>query len=430
MNKRSPIGFSSSLRDATSRTITKKPRLPPTKKSSTSSQQQPSDVSEKEAIIYPRKSLKYSGPVVLVPVEEFEPETTTSSDPIPEFKAGTETKPVPLSVPVRVPVPVPVRVPVPIPTPVNSTSQAANASSHETTTSDTKRSEKTENNAQSESTKGKLVSTNKKSSSIPKTEGMKNTSEMKISKLAKADIDFIDVDVPKFNFRSSGKLTNSNNHRSSDYNMRSKRGDRIISGYEGCYSDIGKDNIFEYMNYTAGVTIDGMKIVKRDNLFPSCFGVTSDQAQCTFAVYLRKSHQGIGLKLKNVEGKVVIRGFAANYNELQADINNDLQINDIILSVDHRDVESAGFDKIITELRWSSRDQQRLEEIMKERKKFKDDIYTGPMGRDSSALLGITGNKNLDHGEVFTCLQIARVLSDFDEDNNYNIDNEDDDEWR
>ena len=419
MNKRSPIGFSSSLRDAASRTTTKKPRLPPTNKSTTSSQQRLSDAPEKEATIYPRKSLKYSGPVILVPLEECNPEFTTLSDPIEEIKAGTETKPVP------------VRVPVPIPTPVNSTSHSANAPSHQATTSATKRSEKTENSAQSESTKGILASTNKKTSSVPKTDGTKNTSEMKVSKRAKADIDFIDVDVPKFNFRSSGKLTNNNNNRSSsDYNMRNRRGDRVISGHEGCYSGIGSENSFEFMNYTAGVTVDGMKIVKRDNLFPSCFGVTSDQAQCTFAVYLRKSHQGIGLKLKNVEGKVVIRGFAANYDELQADINNDLQVNDIILSVDHRDVESAGFDKIITELRWSSRDQQRLEEIMKERKKFKDDIYTGPMGRDSSALLGITGNKNLDHGEVFTCLQIARVLSDFDEDNNYNIDNEDDDEWR
>ena len=70
-------------------------------------------------------------------------------------------------------------------------------------------------------------------------------------------------------------------------------------------------------------------------------------------MYLRKSPEGVGLILKNVEGKVVIREFKDHYKELQADVNNDLQINDVILSVNHRDVEIAGFDKVVSELKWT-----------------------------------------------------------------------------
>ena len=48
-------------------------------------------------------------------------------------------------------------------------------------------------------------------------------------------------------------------------------------------------------------------------------------------MYLRKSPEGVGLILKNVEGKVVIREFKDRYKELQAaDENNDLQINDVM----------------------------------------------------------------------------------------------------
>ena len=57
-----------------------------------------------------------------------------------------------------------------------------------------------------------------------------------------------------------------------------------------------------------------------------------------------------------MEGKVVIRGFQDHYKELQADVINDLQINDVILSVNHRDVEIAGFDKVVSELKWTKED--------------------------------------------------------------------------
>ena len=97
-------------------------------------------------------------------------------------------------------------------------------------------------------------------------------------------------------------------------------------------------------------------MIKRDDLFPSCFEITSSQAQYTFTAYLRKSPQGVGLKLKSVEGKVVIRGFQDHYKELQADVNNDLQINDLILSANYRDVEIAGFDKVVSELKWTKED--------------------------------------------------------------------------
>ena len=63
-------------------------------------------------------------------------------------------------------------------------------------------------------------------------------------------------------------------------------------------------------DHPKGLAIVGVKMmIKRDDLFPSCFEITSSQAQYKFTVYLRKSPQGVGLKLKSVEGKVVIRGF-------------------------------------------------------------------------------------------------------------------------
>ena len=52
----------------------------------------------------------------------------------------------------------------------------------------------------------------------------------------------------------------------------------------------------------------------------------------------------------------MIRGFQDHYKELQADVNNDLQINDLILSANYRDVEIAGFDKVVSELKWTKED--------------------------------------------------------------------------
>ena len=94
--------------------------------------------------------------------------------------------------------------------------------------------------------------------------------------------------------------------------------------------------------------------------------------------------------------------------ELQAaDENNDLQINDVILSVNHRDVEMVGFHKVVSELKWTDEeDQQRkANEMTRERGKKRlkcDNDYAGA----------------INHGEVFfTCvLQIARVLSEDEDD--------------
>ena len=172
--------------------------------------------------------------------------------------------------------------------------------------------------------------------------------------------------------------------------------------------------------HTKGLAIVGVKkMIKRDDLFPSCFEITSSQAQYKFTVYLRKSPQGVGLKLKSVEGKVVIRGFQDHYKELQADVNNDLQKNDVIISVDHWDVEAAGFSKVVSELKWTVKDQRKADEMRKERKRFKDDNYTGPMNKDCSAFLDVHNTRNSNHGEVFTCVQIARVLIEDDDEVSY-----------
>ena len=46
----------------------------------------------------------------------------------------------------------------------------------------------------------------------------------------------------------------------------------------------------------------------------------------------------------------------------------------------------------------------------KEKKRFLDENYTGPVSKHSSALSVCSSSKDTSGGEVFTCLKVARLL--------------------
>ena len=456
MNKRSPIGVSSIFRGGASKKPRFAPNLKPTLPSTNtttvipSKEEPPKALEANETNARPQRTRKNDRPVVLVPVEEGAVAPSASA-PFPTSVPGPAPGPAPAPVPVPIPIPIPVRTPAPKPIPIAVPAYAPPASMFMNTDSalieaagvDTGKIGESSGNMQSESSRSLRHSSSNRSKLTARAEtsmasvclisniGVSTSVRLEKPASATTNIDIIDVDVPKFTFKNDKKTTNSSSTsswNSSRYNMRSRGGNRTISASEGCYSSSSISSSssgirrFRHDDSHAGVTVNGMKVIKRDHLFPSCFGVTSDQLQCTFTVYLRKSREGVGLKLKNVEDKVVIRGFADNYSTLQADANYDLQVNDVVVSVDHWDTEASGFDKVINELRWTAKDQRRLDEIIKERKRFRDDTYTGPLSGDSSSFLGVKGINNSDLGEVFTCLQIARVLVDM------NSDVEDDDD--
>lgn len=65
-------------------------------------------------------------------------------------------------------------------------------------------------------------------------------------------------------------------------------------------------------------------------------------------VYFKKTGgRGIGLKVKNIDGRVVIRGYAEDFDRRACDV----MVNDVILSCNSLDARATSFDKILAVLR-------------------------------------------------------------------------------
>lgn len=67
---------------------------------------------------------------------------------------------------------------------------------------------------------------------------------------------------------------------------------------------------------------------------PYCFG--TDRKYSIHTVYLKKSNRGIGLRIRIIDDRIVVRGFASWFNR-----NNNLRLNDVLLGVNSLDARDS-----------------------------------------------------------------------------------------
>ena len=87
------------------------------------------------------------------------------------------------------------------------------------------------------------------------------------------------------------------------------------------------------------------KNIQATLVLPYAFGMTTPFI--THTVYFKKTVDGIGLKVKNIDGRVVVRGFRDFFD--RRIIN--AQVNDVVLSCNSLDARATSFDKILSLLR-------------------------------------------------------------------------------
>ena len=69
-------------------------------------------------------------------------------------------------------------------------------------------------------------------------------------------------------------------------------------------------------------------------VLPYCFG--PDREYSLHTVFLKKSNRGIGLRIRVIDDRLVVRGFAPWFNR-----NNDLRVNDVLLGVNSLDARDS-----------------------------------------------------------------------------------------
>jgi hypothetical protein len=62
--------------------------------------------------------------------------------------------------------------------------------------------------------------------------------------------------------------------------------------------------------------------------------------------------EGVGLRIKNVDGKAVIKGFSPNFVGFYGSETNTLQVNDVIVAVNNIDAKTTSFEAVIEAFRW------------------------------------------------------------------------------
>jgi len=96
--------------------------------------------------------------------------------------------------------------------------------------------------------------------------------------------------------------------------------------------------------------VEAVKQKKRDlvpyNALPACFGSIE---YTVHTVFLQKKPEGIGMRLKKMDGHLVVRGFRPDYNQYK---NADVRVNDVIAGVNYLDSFSSPADRMLELLRW------------------------------------------------------------------------------
>jgi len=86
-----------------------------------------------------------------------------------------------------------------------------------------------------------------------------------------------------------------------------------------------------------------MKIVQAGLALPYSFG--PDRGHTYHTVYLKKSVRGVGLKVRVIDSRVVVRGFASWFDSSR----NNVRINDVIAAANAIDASSGRADRIMAE---------------------------------------------------------------------------------
>lgn len=87
-----------------------------------------------------------------------------------------------------------------------------------------------------------------------------------------------------------------------------------------------------------------------EDVLPNSFGEVATYS--THTVYLKKKESGVGLRIKNIDGKAVIKGFNLNFDGFYGSETDSIQINDVIVAVNNIDAKTASFNTIIEAFRW------------------------------------------------------------------------------
>jgi len=87
------------------------------------------------------------------------------------------------------------------------------------------------------------------------------------------------------------------------------------------------------------------KKVLKKRVLPECFG--QDEGYDVVRVFIRKQPNGLGIRFKIMDGKLVVKGFRPEWNSTL-----DVKIDDVVMSVNHLDGHSQPADKILEAMRW------------------------------------------------------------------------------
>jgi hypothetical protein len=142
--------------------------------------------------------------------------------------------------------------------------------------------------------------------------------------------------------KGDGTSKNKDKDKDSQSKKRAKKADKAPSLSKTLDADRAK--LVEHKLLSGGAKVSSADHKPR-RILPDCFGADKDYS--VHRVFIRKDPNGVGIRFKVMDGKLVVRGFKPTF-----DGSIDIRVNDVVMSVNHLDSFSQPAEKLAEAMRW------------------------------------------------------------------------------